>query len=153
MDKVVFELPVYTFQIDFVGHVSNIVYVEWMEIGRAKLLDAMDLSIDQIAAKGIAPVLVSTQIDYREPLFLGDSVRIEVWISELRQASARIEFRFFKEGDVLVATGSQRGLFVHRDSMRPYRMTREMRERCESFMGSSVTTGLSEANGVVHADP
>ena len=37
MKKITFTLPVYTFQIDFAGIVSNIVYIEWMEIGRLTL--------------------------------------------------------------------------------------------------------------------
>ena len=32
MKKVVFDLPIYTYQIDFAGHVSNIVYLQWMEM-------------------------------------------------------------------------------------------------------------------------
>ena len=134
MKKVDFELEIYTFQIDFVGHVSNIVYVQWMEVGRAKLLEAMGLPIGQLASEGITPVLTRTEIAYREPLFLGDRVRVEMWISEMRHASVRIEFRFYKDGDVLAASGSQKGLFIYRDSMRPYRMTGEMRARFGPYL-------------------
>lgn len=134
MKKLKFGLEIYTFQIDFVGHVSNVVYVQWMEIGRTKLLEAVGLPIDRLAREGIAPVLVSTEIHYREPLFLGDRLRAEVWVSELRHASAQIEHRFYKDGVVLAAAGSQRGLFVHHDSNRPYRMSGAMRARFEPYL-------------------
>lgn len=134
MKKVELELPIYTFQIDFVGHVSNIVYIQWMEIGRLELLKAAGLPADQIADQGIVPVLVSTEIVYKQPLFLGDRVRAEVWVSELRRASARLEFRFYNDENALCASGSQRGLFVHRESMRPYRMPREFRAAFEPFL-------------------
>lgn len=133
MNTVSFELEIYTFQIDFAGHVSNIVYIQWMEIGRTKLLEAMGLPIDKLMRNGIVPVLVGTEIAYKEPLYLGDRVWIEMWISELRRASAQIEFRFYKNGDVLAASGTQRGLFIHLDSRRPYRMTSEMRARFVPF--------------------
>lgn len=134
MKKVSFGLEIYTYQIDFVGHVSNIVYIQWMEIGRAKLLEAMGMAIDELASEGIAPVLVGTEITYKEPLYLGDQVRVEIWISELRRASALIEFRFYKNGDVLAASGSQKGLFIHRESKRPYRLTSDMRARFAPFL-------------------
>jgi len=127
--KVEFALEIYTFQIDFANHVSNIVYIEWMEIGRTKLLEAVGLPIDQLTREGIAPVLAGTEIAYKEALYLGDRVRAEVWLSELRRASARLAFRFYKDGDVLAAAGSQKGLFIHLDSKRPYRMDDAMRAR------------------------
>ncbi len=132
--KVEFELEIYTFQIDFANHVSNIVYVQWMEIGRTRLLAAIGLPIEQLTRVGIAPVLASTEIAYQEPLYLGDRVRVEVWISELRRASARLAFRFYKNGDVRVASGSQKGLFIHLDTKRPYRMSDEMRARFAPYL-------------------
>jgi acyl-CoA thioester hydrolase len=137
MKTVSFELPIYTYQIDFVGHVSNIVYVQWMEIGRHRLLQDMELPIERIAQEGVVPVLVHTEIDYLDPLFLGDQVRVEIWLSELRHASAQIEFRFYKNLDTLAASGSQRGLFIHRKTMRPYRMPIEMREAFEPYLAAS----------------
>jgi acyl-CoA thioester hydrolase len=129
MKKLVFDLDIYTFQIDFANHVSNIVYIKWMEIGRTKLLEAVGLPIEQLTARGIAPVLARTEIAYKEPLYLGDRVRIEVWILELRRASAQIAYRFYKDGDVLAAEGSQKGLFIHLDTKAPYRMGADMRAR------------------------
>jgi acyl-CoA thioester hydrolase len=132
--RLAFELEVYTFQIDFAGHVSNIVYVQWMEIGRTRLLEAIGLPIDQLVREGIAPILASTEITYLDPLHLGDRVRVELWLLELRHASALIEFRFYKNGHILAASGLQKGLFVHIDSKRPYRMPVEMRARFAPYL-------------------
>ena len=134
MTMLEFELPIYTFQIDFVGHVSNIVYVQWMEIGRTKLLEAAGLPVDEISKTGVIPVLVSTQIEYKVPLLLGDRVRVQVWISEFKRASACLAFRFYEKGHVLAASGSQRGLFVPRESMRPTRISPEMRAAFRPFV-------------------
>ena len=134
MNKLEFALPIYTYEIDFAGHVSNIVYVRWMEIGRLKLLEAVGLPVDRLLAQGLAPVLASTEIVYKQPLHLGDRVRVEVWISELGRASARMAFRFYKDGDVLAASGSQKGLFVHRASMQPARLSPEMRAAFAPFV-------------------
>ena len=136
MPSISFEVSVYTYNIDFMGHVNNAVSVQWMEIGRHKLLEAMGLPIERIAEEGIVPILTSTEITYRAPVLLGDRVRVEMWISELRRASATIEFRFYRNQDTLAASGSQRGLFVHRSSMKPYRWTPEIRAAFEPYQQS-----------------
>ena len=133
-NRIELDLPIYTFHIDFAGHVSNIVYIQWMEIGRLKLLKAAKMPVEQLTQRDIVPVLVSTEIEYKVPLILGDHVRLEVWFSELRRASARMEFRFYNEADILCASGSQKGLFVHRRSMRPYRFSDEMRAAFERYL-------------------
>jgi acyl-CoA thioester hydrolase len=40
--------PIYTFQIDYAQHVSNIVYIQWMEIARLKLLEEAGLPVHVI---------------------------------------------------------------------------------------------------------
>jgi acyl-CoA thioester hydrolase len=61
MERLRYELQVYPFQIDFMRHVSNIVYIQWMEVGRCLLLDAVGLPIAQTGESGFVPVLVETR--------------------------------------------------------------------------------------------
>jgi len=96
MQKITFELDTYSYQIDFMGHVNNAVYINWMEVGRTKLLEAVGMPTHEIFKQGFAPVLVQTAITYKTPLHLGDRVRIEIWLSELRNASATMQLRFYK---------------------------------------------------------
>jgi len=134
MSAVKFEVEVYTYQIDFVGHVSNIVYIQWMEIGRLKLLEAIGLPIVELLKTNIAPVLVETNIRYKKSVFIGDKVEIEVWFSKVMNASAIMEFRFYNpEGD-LVATGWQKGLFINKKTMKVHRMTMEERKTLEKLL-------------------
>ena len=110
MKKLVAQFEVYTFHIDFSGHVSNIVYVQWMEITRLKLLADAGASVQEIAqSKGVIPVLTDTQISYKKALYFGDSVRVEAWFSELRPASAWVEYRFYNQVGDLAASGRQKG--------------------------------------------
>lgn len=127
MKKICFELEVYSFHIDFLGHVNNIVYIQWMEIGRTKLLEAVNMPTHEIFQQGFAPVLVQTNITYKSPLHLGDRVRVEMWISELRNASATMQFHFYNPQQTLAAEGWQKGLFVNRQTMRPRRLLPEER--------------------------
>ena len=125
MNKVKFELEVYTYQIDIVGHLSNIIYIEWMEIGRLKLLEAVGLPVVELTKKNVFPILVNTNITYKSPIFYGDKVRAEIWISKLNAASAILEFRFIKNDGILAATGYQKGLFINGKTNKPYRIPKD----------------------------
>ena len=54
------DLDIYTFDIDFAGHVSNITYVRWLEIGRLQLLVDAGMPTPELLAEGLAPLLVRT---------------------------------------------------------------------------------------------
>ncbi|AFZ28993.1 4-hydroxybenzoyl-CoA thioesterase [Gloeocapsa sp. PCC 7428] len=123
MQKISFDLDIYSYQIDFIGHVNNAVYIHWMEIGRTKLLEAVGMPTHEIFKQGFAPVLVQTNISYKSPLYLGDRVQIELWLSELRNASATMQFRFYNNQQILAAEGVQKGLFVDKQTMRPRRLS------------------------------
>jgi acyl-CoA thioester hydrolase len=140
MQKVCFELEVYSFHVDFIGHVNNIVYVQWMEIGRTKLLEVIGMPLHEILQQGFAPVLVQTQITYKAPLFLGDRVQVELWLSELRQASAVMQFHFYNAQRTLAAAGWQKGLFVDRTTLRPRRLRSEERALFLPYVHSDEAT-------------
>lgn len=127
MGKIVFDLDIYTYQIDFAGHVNNSVYIQWMEIGRMKLLETIGMPTHEVMKQGFTPVLVHTSIDYKSPLYLGDRVQVQLWLSELRNASAVMQFHFYNQKDKLVAEGLQKGLFVNAKTMRPKRLLPEER--------------------------
>ncbi len=125
MPKLAYDLDIYTYHIDFAGHVSNIVYIQWMEIGRLELLKAAGMPIDECAARGFHPVLVETAISYKQPFHLGETVRGQVWFSEIAKASAWLEFSFADCDGNIRANGRQRGLFVTSATGRPRRFLPE----------------------------
>lgn len=135
MKKLIFKEKIYTYQIDFVGHVNNIVYIQWLENGRMRLLEEMGFPITNLAhLEGIVPVLTETQIKYKRPLFLDNEVKIEMWISKMNNASAIMEFRFYNEKGELCATAQQKGLFIDRNTQRPTRITPEHRSAFEQYL-------------------
>jgi len=134
MQTILFEPPIYPFHIDFMRHVSNIVYIQWMEMGRCLLLDAVGMSMAQIAELGFGPILVETTITYKKQLRLGDQVQAEVWLSELSNASAWVEFRFRTGAGEMAANGRQRGAFVDLATGRPRRLSPDDRRRFEPYL-------------------
>ena len=134
MQKITFDQEIHTFQIDFLGHVNNGIYIQWMEIGRTKLLEAAGMVTAEIFKQHFAPLLVETHITYKVPLYLGDRVQVVVWLSELRNTTGIIQFRFYNGQQVLVAEGHQRGLFVDTQTMQPRRLLPEERALFVPFL-------------------
>src|SRR5437879_12182558 len=112
------DLDIYTFDIDFAGHVSNITYIRWLEIGRIQLLADVGFRTHELLEAGLAPVVIRTEIDYRLPLKLGDPVHISLDLVELRAASATIDFRIPSAGN-LAADAGLLGLFLSLDQGHP----------------------------------
>ncbi|MDX1335693.1 MAG: thioesterase family protein [Gammaproteobacteria bacterium] len=133
MATLIIEPEIYTYDIDFNNHVSNISYIRWMEIGRLKLLESIGLPVHEIGKQGFAPVLARTEISYRKPLLLGDKLHVEVSISKLRKISGSIRFRFICD-DELVAEGEQDALFISVDTKRVYKLTEDQRSRFETYL-------------------
>lgn len=135
MQKLTFEEKIYTYHIDFVGHVNNINYITWMENGRVKLFEAMDISIfDLLQIHNILPIITETFIQYKRPLFLNNQVNIECWVSQLNNASAILQFRFYNEKHELCTTGHQKGSFIDSKTLRPVRLNGELRNSFEKFL-------------------
>ncbi len=135
MQKLTFEENIYTYHIDFVGHVNNINYITWMENGRVKLFEEMGISIfDLLEKNNILPIITETYILYKKALFLNNRVKIECWVSQLNNASAILQFRFYNEKNELCSSGHQKGSFINSKTLRPVRLSEEMRSCFEKFL-------------------
>ena len=135
MQKLTFEEQIYTYQIDFVGHVNNIVYIQWMENARIKLLQAMGLSITEIAKEEkMLPIITSTFIKYIKPFFLSNTVHVEIWVSKLFNASAIFQIRFLNENGELCSSGEQKVLFIDSVTQKPSRLIGKYRDKFETFV-------------------
>lgn len=135
MQKLTFEEKIYTYHIDFVGHVNNINYITWMENGRVKLFEAAGISITDLLDKyNTLPIITETFIQYKRALFLNNQVRIEAWVSQVNNASAILQFRFYNEKDELCTSGYQKGSFINSQTMRPIRISEALRTAFEKFL-------------------
>uniref|UniRef100_UPI0032170BEC acyl-CoA thioesterase n=1 Tax=uncultured Draconibacterium sp. TaxID=1573823 RepID=UPI0032170BEC len=135
MQKLKFNEPIYTYHIDFVGHVNNIIYVQWLENARVKLIEAMGLSIAEIAEEDdILPIITETTIQYKKPFFLSNEVHVEVWVSEMFNVSANFKFRFLNEKGEVCSTAQQKVLFIDKPTQRPSRKIVKYKENFERFL-------------------
>lgn len=137
MKKLVYEETAYTFDIDFAGHVNNAVYIRWLEVGRTKLLEAIGLPLETVKQKGFYPVLTHTEIHYKKPVFISETVRIELWVSSVTKIRAQLEFHLYNPKDELVATAKQGGAFISLETGRPHRLKEEERQLFEKYLFES----------------
>ncbi len=110
-------LRVQTYDIDFAGIVSNIVFVRWLEDLRLGLMDQV-YPLVQALAEDVAPILISTQISYRRPVTIADQVVGRMRVAGLGRVRWRLAAEF-AVGQAICAEAEQQGLFMRLSTRRP----------------------------------
>jgi acyl-CoA thioester hydrolase len=96
---------VQTYDIDFAGIVSNIVYIRWLEDLRLKVLEE-NYPILNMLDDGYAPFLARTDISYKRGITMYDKPVGVVWVSSLGRAKWTFHGEFLVDGQQ-VATATQ----------------------------------------------
>ncbi len=116
--QITLPLPVRTYDVDFVGFVSNIVYVRWLEDLRLQMLAEYFPLDAAMQVQGIAPVLLRTEINYRRPIRLFDAVYGRMWLAEAGRARQVLQAEFTVDSR-LHAAASKTTCFIDLASGRP----------------------------------
>src|ERR1700760_1056848 len=92
-------LPIRTYDIDFAGIVSNIVFIRWLEDLR---LGPMDQAYPLVPARpaDIAPLLLSTRISYRQPVTIADPLIGRMRVAKLSRVRWRLAAEFLVDDAV-----------------------------------------------------
>ena len=127
--KLEVEIPfkVKTYDIDFAGVVSNIVYIRWLEDLRLKFLDEY-LPLDEQMQRGDIPFISKTQIEYKRPIQLFDNVISKMWMSNVGKVKWTLEAEFISNKQV-AATAIQIGAFVNSENGRPAKLPEELLQK------------------------
>lgn len=125
--EVVIEIPVRTYDIDFAGIVSNIVYIKWLEDLRLKFLEE-HLPIHQQMEQGYVPVLAGTEIEYKRPIKLIDQVIGRLWASDLGRLKWTVQAEILSNNQ-LAAIATQKGAFVNLQTGRPISIPQELQDK------------------------
>ncbi|MBN3924727.1 thioesterase family protein [Nostoc sp. NMS4] len=108
--EVVLTIPVKTYDIDFMGIVSNIVYIRWLEDLRLKFLDE-HWQLNQQIEQGYTPILAGTEIEYKRPIKIIDRVIGRLWLSSLGRLKWTVQAEILSNNE-LAAVAIQKGAFV-----------------------------------------
>ncbi|MHC0066275.1 acyl-CoA thioesterase [Nostoc sp. UIC 10890] len=125
--EVVLAIPVKTYDIDFMGIVSNIVYIRWLEDLRLKFLDE-HWQINQQIEQGYTPILAGTEIEYKRPIKIMDQVIGRLWLSNLGRLKWTVQAEILSNNE-LAAVASQKGGFVSLQNNRLVSIPEELQNK------------------------
>ncbi|MCF4967869.1 acyl-CoA thioesterase [Nostoc sp. CMAA1605] len=129
--EVVMTIPIKTYDIDFMGIVSNIVYIRWLEDLRLKFLEE-HFHLEKQLQQGYAPILAGTEIEYKRPIKLNYQVVGRLWLSNLSRLKWTVQAEIIANEE-LAALAIQKGAFVNLDSNRPIPIPEELKQKYYQF--------------------
>jgi len=83
---------------DALGHVNNVVYLQYLESARIGFFEAKGWNSVDIGATGQGPVIVSQTFNYRRQLHYPAEVEIGVACTEVRRRSFVLSYAVFRKG-------------------------------------------------------
>ncbi|MBN3940218.1 thioesterase family protein [Nostoc sp. NMS9] len=125
--EVILAIPVKTYDIDFMGIVSNIVYIRWLEDLRLKFLDE-HWQLNQQIELGYTPILAGTEIEYKRPIKIIDKVIGRLWLSGLGRLKWTVQAEILSNNE-LAAVASQKGGFVSLQNNRLIPIPEELQKK------------------------
>ena len=125
MPEIKHSFHVMTYDIDFAGIVSNISCIRWLEDLR-NLFAEQVLPLGEAFRRGIAPIVMRTEIDYVSPVHFPDVVEGRMWVAERGRAKwvLAAEFTSRATGQVS-ARAKQKGTFIALDTRKVIRLPEE----------------------------
>jgi len=121
------DIAIKTYDVDFAGIVSNIVYIRWLEDLRLAMMEEC-YPLPRALAEDVAPILLETRISYARPLTIQDRPRGRIWARSMERIRWVLTAEFV--GDELTyATAEQTGLFIRLSTRRPVAIPQPLRAR------------------------
>ena len=84
--------------VDFMGHVSHMAYLEFMEWARLAWADHVGAPIPQLIQQDrMGPALIKIEVRYRKECHLGDALRVHVTPLSVRRKLGRLYHTIVRE--------------------------------------------------------
>ncbi|MBD2168325.1 acyl-CoA thioesterase [Calothrix membranacea FACHB-236] len=131
-------IPVRTYDIDFAGIVSNIVYIRWLEDLRLKFLNE-HLPLDEQIEQGYIPIIAGTEIEYKRPVKLIDKVIGRLWVKSLGHLKWIVQAEILAN-NVIAAVAIQKGAFLSSQNNRPVPVPEKLQQKYLDYQNINLTT-------------
>lgn len=129
------QLPVRTYDIDFAGIVSNIVYVRWLEDLRLEML-SHSLPLEELLQNGIAPLILQTKIDYKQAIQMIDRPIGKMWVESLASLRWIVSAEIAIAGEIS-AIAQQTGIFINLETKKPIRIPAQLQQQYDESVSRS----------------
>jgi len=114
------------FDTDCAGVVHNIVYLRFIEVARTLLAEQLGMGLVAMAESRNYPVVVRTEIDYKRPAKLGDSLVVHGWLESVDRLRFWCGFEVRRPVDgALIAASRQMLAVVQMPEGKPVRLPAE----------------------------
>ncbi|MFA5143120.1 MAG: thioesterase family protein [Candidatus Omnitrophota bacterium] len=100
-------------------------YLTWFEVARTEYLRALGLVYRELEEKGMYLMVAGVSCRYKSPARYDDLVRIETWVSGMKNSSMKFDYNLYVGGK-LIATGDSVHVFTNK-AARPIRIPEEVR--------------------------
>lgn len=118
------KIKVKTEHIDVLGHVNNVVYVQWMQDVASAHIETLGVGLDQYLEMKHAMVAVEHHVQYRKAAMLDDDIILRTWLYEINALYSFRQYAFFNAKDrSLLFTGNTKWACIEIASGRPKRMS------------------------------
>lgn len=118
------------YDLDWMGVVSNLSYVRWLEDIRSRLLDISPYPLSRLMDEKLSPALFTTHLDYIAPYIGTEGGLIEVHImagKKMGRSRWELDYDFYHQAThAHLAHAYQIGCFVTLPTVRPARIPAEM---------------------------
>lgn len=133
------QLTVRPEEIDGLGHVNNVCYVNWMQDAAVAHSSAQGWTPERYHAAGYGWVARSHFIEYRSPAFEGERIVVQTWVSDFQRVSSVRRFEIRREADeTLLARAETNWAFIRFADGRLMRVPAEVAEAFSVVPGPSI---------------
>ena len=116
-------------EIDGQGHVNNIEYLRWMQNAAVEHSAVQGWTTQRYLEAGAVFVVRSHQIEYLQPAFAGDEIKVVTWVNNFGKFTSLRKYQVIRERDnVLLASAATNWAFISWPRRLPKRFPPELVE-------------------------
>ena len=116
--------------LDPLGHVNNVIYLDYLQEARVGLIEDVSL----VFGRGYSQIVVDHNLRYVKPLgYAREPLRIDLWVSRLGRSSYDINV-IHDENGVVAATAVTKLAVIDAESGRPIRIPQEVLDQLGDYV-------------------
>jgi len=110
--------------IDVLGHVNNVMYIQWMQDVAAAHIERLGLGLAQYLELKHAMVAVEHHVQYRKAALEGEEVILRTWLDDINALYSFRQYAFYRPKDQsILFVGNTKWACIEIATGRPKRMS------------------------------
>lgn len=105
---------VQSYDLDFLQHVNNAVYLNYLESARISFLKLYGIDFKVFLSLPAIPVVATAHLEYKRPCFIDDELSIHTWVSEKKRVSMTIAYEIYNQANELVHLADTVLVFINK---------------------------------------